>query len=716
MDASLSARFRSLCCLSLFVGGSIALIIFFLWKVLVAQEQIQFRTVVQAVTQDAKSSLQISLQNNIEALIRMGKRWENGGRPLREDWQPDAEYYVRHNTGYQAIEWVNPEYIVEWIVPLEGNEAVVDLDLGKQDTRLLDMEKALQSDEILLSKNIKLVQGGTGFYVYIPLFLEGNPENFDGFLLTVFRMDRFIEEVIPRKPEQYVLNISEFPENIIYTSGDTFSQDLLPSWREHIPLEMNGITWDIEIIPTKAWFSQLRSDLPEIVLFIGLLLAGFLGLCVFYIQQFSQQSQVLLKKNKELDAIQKQLSRANEERKDSLQQTQKQNQKLKKIQKATLNILEDIEAEKANLFLEKEKTQTILQGIGDGVFVIDPNEKIILFNAMASKISGFKASEVLGKTYKKVLRFVRAGTETVENRFITTAFTEGKIQNMSRQTELIHKNGNRIPVADSCAPLKNNEEEIIGCVIVFRDVAKEREIDQMKTDFLSIASHQLRTPLGAMQWNMELVLDGDLGEVSGDMKETLQEIYENNKRLIALVNDLLNVSRIDQNRVQDNPQPTNVAQVVQAAIKELRPLAKQKNITITFENTVTLPSLQIDSKRFREVIENLLSNAVKYNIPKGQVAITCKEIKKDIQIRIEDSGIGIPKKDQPKLFRKFFRAENALHSDTEGSGLGLYVIKSYVEGWGGRVEYSGGVKKGSTFTITLPKDIKPHTLDQNLGV
>ena len=389
--------------------------------------------------------------------------------------------------------------------------------------------------------------------------------------------------------------------------------------------------------------------------------------------------------------------------------------------KAILNVLDDIKEEKEIASRERDKVNTILQSIGDGVFVVDSQLKIILINKVALSLCGYKEKEALGKKYSDILDFrFENGVDknnrgnSVNDKFIKEAIASGKSQEMSNHTVLMTKKGNAVSVADSAAPLVNAEGEIKGCVVVFRDVTKEREIDRMKSEFLSVASHQLRTPLGSMKWNLEMILAGDFGKLPGELKEVVTDVYESDKRMVTLVDDLLNVSRIDEQRVSDNPVETDILDIVNQSISEMKPIALQKKVKINLTGGSDIPKVIIDTKRLREVVQNILSNSVKYNKVDGSVSVKLSEEHENIIITISDTGMGIPRSDQERVFSKFFRAQNAIVSETEGSGLGLFVVKEYVKSWGGDITFSSEEGKGSVFELTIPKKPKAHILDTNL--
>lgn len=390
----------------------------------------------------------------------------------------------------------------------------------------------------------------------------------------------------------------------------------------------------------------------------------------------------------------------------SISKIEDKNTDLENTKSAIMNVMEDLSEEKNKIAAEKNRIETILRSIGDGVFVTDTEGKVVMVNQAAERITGYSSVEMFGKKYTEVFKFANEDdTEAEYPDFVMEAIKKNKVGSLLPHTILQSKDGTFVPVLDSAAPLKTMEGEVFGCVVVVRDNTHERELERSKDDFLSVTSHQLRTPLGSMRWNLEMLLGGDAGKLGEEATEITKQIYDGNLRMIGLVNDLLNVSRIDQGRVMDEPTTIDLGSVISEAVLEMEPLTMSKNIKINTFIDKKVPKIKIDRKRVREVIENLISNAIKYNKVDGEVEIKLAETDKNIQIEVRDTGMGIPKKDISRLFSRFFRAENAVHSETEGSGLGLYVVKKFVEGWGGRIMVESEMGKGSKFTVMIPVEI-----------
>jgi len=376
--------------------------------------------------------------------------------------------------------------------------------------------------------------------------------------------------------------------------------------------------------------------------------------------------------------------------------------KLADQQKAILNILEDVEEEKELTAKERDKINTILYSIGDGVFVVDKNLKITMFNQVAADISGFSVKEAQGKKYSDILKFIFEDTKQVNDKFIKEAMQTGEIQEMANHTLLITKDKKEVPVADSVAPLKNKKGEVIGCVVVFRDVTRERAVDQAKTEFVSLTSHQLRTPLSAINWYAEMLLAGDAGKVTDEQKKYLEEIYQGNQRMVELVNALLNVSRLELGTFAIDPKKIDLIKIAKSAIDELKPQINKKEQNIKTNIADDLSEVVVDSKLVRIIFQNLLSNAVKYTPEKGKIGLKMEKLEDDLLIQITDNGMGIPKAQQSRMFEKLFRADNVREKDTEGTGLGLYIIKSILDNTDGKIWFESVEGKGTTFSFTIP--------------
>jgi two-component system sensor histidine kinase VicK len=273
---------------------------------------------------------------------------------------------------------------------------------------------------------------------------------------------------------------------------------------------------------------------------------------------------------------------------------------------------------------------------------------------------------------------------------------------MPANTILVKKDGEKIAVGDSAAPIKNQSGRVIGCVIVFRDTTREREIDTAKNEFVSLASHQLRTPLTAINWYLEMLSSGDAGKINNEQKKYIKEIYNGSKRMVALVNALLNTSRIDLGTFAIEPELVDFKDIAESILLELAPDVTRKKMKIEKYYDKNLPKIKADPKLIRIIFQNLLSNAVKYTQEGGKIELKIDKDKKNINIEVSDNGYGIPAKQQEKIFSKLFRADNAREKETDGTGLGLYIIKSILEKTDGKIWFKSKENKGTSFYVTIP--------------
>jgi len=228
-------------------------------------------------------------------------------------------------------------------------------------------------------------------------------------------------------------------------------------------------------------------------------------------------------------------------------------------------------------------------------------------------------------------------------------------------------------------------------------------IDKMKSEFVSLAAHQLRTPSSAVKWTTKMVLDAELGKINKEQREFLEDSYNANERMIALINNLLNVARIEEGRYIFKPVLTNIREIVEDVIDSYKKEAKREGVKVEFKKPKKkLPEVVIDVEKMQLVIDNLVKNAIRYTLSGGKVIISLKYLKKTIEFSVKDTGAGIPKQQQNRVFTKFFRGSNIMRMETEGTGLGLYITKNIIEAHRGRIWFESEQGKGSTFYFTIP--------------
>ena len=367
---------------------------------------------------------------------------------------------------------------------------------------------------------------------------------------------------------------------------------------------------------------------------------------------------------------------------------------------------------------QKDKMDAILSSMSEGLIAFNGDMKVSIMNQAASALLRVAAQDAFGKDIYQVLHLYKGPTRVEgEESPITKAMGSG-IYNIRIADDyyLEDKNGKKIPVTLSAAVLLGKEylnNDLKG-VVMFRDITTDKDIDRAKSEFVSLASHQLRTPLSAIGWYTEMLLAGDAGVLTDEQKKYLKEVYTGNQRMVDLVNALLNVSRLELGTFIIEPKSTDVTAMLKSVMGEMSALVTEKKITITESYAPDIPPFLADEKLLRMVFQNLISNAVKYTPSGGTVALTLgvykgggmfssRQLLEDtLAFSVRDSGIGIPQYQQAKIFTKLFRADNAKESETEGTGLGLYIIKSIVDHSGGRIWFNSEEGKWTSFYVTFP--------------
>lgn len=313
---------------------------------------------------------------------------------------------------------------------------------------------------------------------------------------------------------------------------------------------------------------------------------------------------------------------------------------------------------------------------------------------------------------KEVLPIVPSGF--LEGRKIKALSKEELAHRVEEKTaELRHVNENlEAKVSERTVELNSllAEQQKAAQLLVRRDFeltrANERlkKLDEVKSNFISVVAHQLRTPLSGIKWTLNLLLNGDLGAMSTEQKTFLFKAYESNDRMISLVNDMLGADRIESGKMRYAFQPIQLLDVVDNVLFELLPQANARQLTIHFDHEPKdLPKVYADPERIRAVFQNLIENAVKYSKAKGAIEIKMRRTEeRKVLVQIKDDGIGIPKEQQKNIFERFFRANNAVKAETDGSGLGLYIVKNIVERHDGKIWFESKEGEGVTFFFTIP--------------
>ena len=351
---------------------------------------------------------------------------------------------------------------------------------------------------------------------------------------------------------------------------------------------------------------------------------------------------------------------------------------------------------------EQAKTEALFSSLGDGAITTDEFGKITRINAAALRILGYKEAEVLGSWFPNIIVALEEDGSPVSliDRPITRAFLTG--QPVSEKMYYRTKRGEQLPVAVTVSPIIHNDRPI-GAIELFRDVTLEYEIDRMKSEFISLASHQLRTPLSAIKTYTHMLMEGYMGPVTTEQKRSLSTIVGASNRMNELISTLLNITRIESGSISIQRKVHNMKKLVEEVLKELEHSAHSRQIDLRLKAPSAQYPIRTDSLIAKEIITNLASNAIKYTPDGGSVVVRLSNRPGNLVVSVQDTGFGIPKAARSQIFTKFFRAPNVVKLETSGTGLGLYLVKGLAEQLGGKVWFTSEENKGSTFYFSLPR-------------
>ncbi len=350
---------------------------------------------------------------------------------------------------------------------------------------------------------------------------------------------------------------------------------------------------------------------------------------------------------------------------------------------------------------DSARLQALLSSIGEGVITTNENGAINRINQTALDLLGIRHSEAIHKHFLEVVVPVydNGNIINVFDRPIVKALQTGKP--VSQRVNYLLKHNAILPVQTTISPIVMHGKPI-GAVEVFRDLTAEIESDKLKSDFISIASHQLRTPLSAINMYTRMLQDGLAGDLTPEQKPYIETVLTSVKRMNTLISTLLNITRIEAGGIVIKKQRVYADELSREILAEFTPAAQAKSITLVADLPTHIAPIRTDSVLVKEICANLLSNAIKYTPKGGTVTFSLASTDKEVTWCIIDTGYGIPEIDQKNIFLKFFRASNIVSKDVSGTGLGLYLIKNIAESIGGDVWFESTENVGSTFCFSMP--------------
>jgi len=355
----------------------------------------------------------------------------------------------------------------------------------------------------------------------------------------------------------------------------------------------------------------------------------------------------------------------------------------------------------------KVHIETLIENLTSGLIEFDSEHRLVRMNKAAEELLGIRREQVLGRIIDKN----DAGNkELLALMEVATPESYEEVKKVSENVTSLAGDVYEIKIRDpeeknlqvSTIPITEHAMGGGGIIKVIRDITRESLISKSKSEFISIAAHQLRTPLSAIKWALQMLIKGGENKFSDFEKDLLAKSFDTNDRMISLVSDMLDVSRIDEGRFDYDFKKNNAADLIRSLVANSEIAAKEKNINIVFNSDKLAESFIFDVNKLSVAVQNLLENAVKYTLRNGKIIIDLKKDGDYAKIEISDTGVGIPKNQIDRTFSKFFRAENVKKIETGGSGLGLFIVKSIVDKHGGKISVESEENEGTTFSLKVP--------------
>lgn len=589
-----------------------------------------------------------------------------------------------------------------YIEPFDSvNQKAFGYDMLSEPTRRAALEKARDTGEATMTNKVVLVQdadtsGQPGFLMYVPVFKKGaslatvedRRKALIGYVYSPFRMNNFMQTIVGNQANGIDIEVFDASDQNslattqrIYTSSINLPLD--SSFKNIQILTANNHSWTIRYVGSKDYGTSGNRSLPNTVIYAGVLLSFAIAAAIFGLVG-SRQRAFLYAKNATADLVK----------------------------------------ERDQAIRLQQKDETILSGINEGLIAFDADGRIEKVNKAAQRLLGYSEDELLGKLYHVVLKANDAHGKPIPagKRPATQALVHKKAI-LQTELEYTRKDGRIFSAELSVAPLLL-DGKLLGAIEIFRDITDERSLDKAKSEFVSLASHQLRTPLSAIHWYTEMLLSGDFGKPNKVQREYLEEIHGGNKRMTALVNSLLDTSRLELGRIANTPQPTKPIEIIASVEKDFTPQLKKRKQIFVKEIAPKATSIFIDPKLLRMIIQNIVSNSIMYSPDRSTITVSVRPAKPTdfaasglsgkpedfLFLSVKDTGYGIPENQRDKVFQKLFRADNVRTLSTEGTGLGLYIVKQVTEKLGGKVWFESQESIGTTFSVLVPLKTTPSKL------
>jgi PAS domain S-box-containing protein len=364
---------------------------------------------------------------------------------------------------------------------------------------------------------------------------------------------------------------------------------------------------------------------------------------------------------------------------------------------------EELVEKQRELNSRRKTLDLVFNNSADGILVLDGEQRIEDFSPGMEKITGYTKDEALGHLAQNLLKFHAEKNNSLLPDMMFTV-TKLKRNEPYIKNRIMSKDGKDVEIEASYALIRDGGGQFKSMAII-RDISYEKALHERDKEFVAVTSHQLNTPLSIIRGYSSLLLSGKAGKITEKQKEFVNEIHSSTEKMVSLTNNLLSISRIEQDKIKLNLQEVNLRDLFTTIVSNLSVVAKDKKVDLKLSEIDKNLIISADPEKLASAINNFIDNAIKYS-PKGKVSIAVIDKKLSVDIMIKDNGIGIPEETLEKIGEKFYRTQEAINIDNRGTGLGVYIAKTIIEKHQGTLNIISQPKKGTEILINLPKKVK----------
>ncbi|MEM5501608.1 CHASE domain-containing protein [Ahrensia kielensis] len=580
-----------------------------------------------------------NVNNRIEALSRMADRWTTAEGSKRQYWQRDAQNLITDHPGLKVVEWVDPNYQVQWVEPLLGNERVVGLNILFNEERQKALEGAAAHDKVTLTPPLDLVQGYKAFISYFPVRKNGE---FDGFIAGILSIEELMRDVLQgSNTSQFAITLS-YDGAPFYHSNKTGSTETKLFFSEII--ELHDKQWSLSVTPSASYLSQTQFILPETTLIIGFVLSLLIAQLIFTTQTAQQKTALV--------------------------------------------------QEKENLLA------TFVRHTPAAVAMFDTDVRYLAMSSRWQKDYGLQDKNVIGKSHYEVFPEIpihQSHWLVLHKRAIL-----GEVI-ISEEEPFLREDGAIDWIRYELHPWSQGDGSPGGLIMFTENITERKKMDSMKDEFISTVNHELRTPITSIMGALGLLRAKNHKQLDPKSEKLLGLAYENSERLSYLVNDILDTEKIAAGKMNYDLKETEMVSLVVDIVEQNSSYAERHSVKFVTKNLVSAAYCNVDAHRFNQALTNLLSNAAKFSPTGEDVEIRIEITAEDmLHISVTDNGPGISKTFHSKIFDKFSQEDGSSTRTKGGTGLGLNITKTIIEAFAGEVSFVSTVGKGSTFSFHIP--------------